>query len=379
MKNKVILVAVAILLVTNYATAVHYEVIDLGTVSAFNTTPEESTAYSINDNGQIVGWSGGTHATLFDSTGNGNNIYLGSFSTTDSACLGRANSINNNGQIVGRATGVHTGGATLFDPTGNYDNLYLGGLPAQTQSSGMAYSINDSGQIVGWANLYSESTGIYYSHAAIFDGTGNGNNIALGTLGGTRSNARAINNNGIIVGYATLNSSSLRATVFDNTGMGNNIDLGTLGGDYSIAFAINDNDQIVGHAFNEDDNNHAVLYDAINGNIDLGTLGGANSSANGINDIGQIVGSAWDDQSQVHATLFDSTGNGQNISLNSLIDPALGWNLVIANDINNNGQVVGWGINPDGYNRAFLLTPVPEPTTLLLLGLGGLLIRKRQL
>jgi hypothetical protein len=48
----------------------------------------------------------------------------------------------------------------------------------------------------------------------------------------------------------------------------------------------------------------------------------------------------------------------------------LGWTLTIAYSINNNGWIVGSGINPDGYSRAYLL--IPEPATLSILALGVL-------
>jgi probable HAF family extracellular repeat protein len=66
-------------------------------------------------------------------------------------------------------------------------------------------------------------------------------------------------------------------------------------------------------------------------------------------------------------------GIGQTMQdLNSLIAPAPGWTLVEATAINDRGQIVGFGVNPDGQGRAFLLTPTPEPCTLALLAGGAI-------
>jgi probable HAF family extracellular repeat protein len=54
----------------------------------------------------------------------------------------------------------------------------------------------------------------------------------------------------------------------------------------------------------------------------------------------------------------------------------------VATAINDNGQIVGEGIDPGGNQEAFLLTPdpVPEPATLGLLALGiGVLFAGRKL
>jgi hypothetical protein len=57
------------------------------------------------------------------------------------------------------------------------------------------------------------------------------------------------------------------------------------------------------------------------------------------------------------------------LDLNDLIDPALGITLTVAQRINDRGQIMANGYG--GTSRigdVFLLTPVPEPSTLALLG-----------
>jgi hypothetical protein len=56
-------------------------------------------------------------------------------------------------------------------------------------------------------------------------------------------------------------------------------------------------------------------------------------------------------------------------NLNSLIDTASGWTITDATDINDLGQIVGYGTNLSGQSDFVLLTPIssPEPSTLALL------------
>ncbi len=54
-----------------------------------------------------------------------------------------------------------------------------------------------------------------------------------------------------------------------------------------------------------------------------------------------------------------------------------GWTLSEAWNISDDGlTIVGYGNNPDGYTEAWIAT-VPEPATLLLLGLGVVMSRKK--
>lgn len=339
-KYTILLLAMVVFSAGTVLAEILYDVIDLG----------EGKAYSINDLGQIVGRDG-SQATLFDTTGAGNNINLGTLGGNDSL----ARSINNNGQIVGNAKAGSTQCATLFDITGSGSNINLGGLVGDNNGgAGSAYSINDTGQIVGYTN---RSGGV---EAILFNKIVGGNNIRLTYH---VSSAYSINNNGQIVGQSDNGSGDTEACLFNPMGGEIETYLGTLGGPYSKAFSINDNGQIVGSARNSTGYMRATLFDITGSgnNVNLGTLDGDYSIANSINDTGQIVGNAVTAADDMKATLFDVTGSGANIDLNTLIDPSLGWDLTVANCINDNGWIVGYGINPDGYRNAYLLTPVPEP------------------
>jgi probable HAF family extracellular repeat protein len=77
-----------------------------------------------------------------------------------------------------------------------------------------------------------------------------------------------------------------------------------------------------------------------------------------------------------HAFIYDDSSMKD---LNTLLDSsgAAGWTLMYAEDINENGQIVGLMKSSSGLAsyHAFLLTPVPEPSTIafLITGAFGLL------
>jgi len=147
------------------------------------------------------------------------------------------------------------------------------------------------------------------------------------------------------------------------------IDLGTLGGDgsESQAAALNDAGVVVGWSGTATGDIHAFRYE--NGMMtDLGVLsGGANSYATGINHTGQIVGKSYTTSSGLlHAFLY------QNEVMTDLgVLP--GGDYSYATGINNSGEIVGKAGTVSG-SRAFLysngnmtdlgLPPDPLPSTL---------------
>lgn len=334
-------------------------------------------AYSINNNGQIVGSSyndvGKLRATLFDASGVGNNRNL-------SPCLtggeySQALSINDSGLIVGYANVFSPEDCTimfrafLFDSTGDGNNIQLGG------NRTLAECINNNNVIGGYA-VYAAQNG-----ATLFDISGNGANTDLGTLEGFMDGTIfSMNDNDVAVGYASASSGHTKAALFDTTGNGNHKCLGTLGGEDSGARFINDHNQIVGWAYDTMGQQKATLFDSsgMGCNVNLAPANDDASTAWCTNNASQIVGWTDDSTGKRYATLFDATGGGNNIDLNDAIDPSLGWSLQIAYSINDSGWIVGYGINPEGQQHAFLLQPVPEPATLCLFAFGAVALWRRR-
>lgn len=337
-------VALACLLaVPTTAIAARYTITDLGAL----TGATFSIASAINDHGHVTGYfeiaGGVNHAFVYD----GSMHDLGPGQGTD---------INNLGQVTG-----------FYSPAWNVTHAFfydgqmhdLGSLGDDSYSyDSYGYGINDQGQVTGFSELR------FGQHAFLHDGSMHD----LGTFNGNYSGGRAINNQGHITGNAaTWHDNAMRAFYFDGTMH----DLGTLGGTDSEGLSINDNGVITGRSYLVDDAYyHAFLYD---GSMhDLGTLGGKRSEGHGINNSGQVVGTSHvSDSSTTRAFLYES-GAGM-VDLNSLIDPSLGWDLRVAYSINNLGLIVGSGVIGD-QAHAFLLTPVPEPSSGLLAAVATLLL-----
>ncbi|MET0855275.1 MAG: PEP-CTERM sorting domain-containing protein [Telluria sp.] len=316
--------------------------------------PQDFYASAINNAGQIVGTAAGGAAIWTDTS----TTYLSSILPGSEGLA-----INSQGDIAGRF-GIHgfaySGGVVRDIDTG----------PFRSWASG----INDAGRVTGTVrNIEPFVPASAFVHV-------DGALTTILTFGTYIDFGNAINNAGQITGFASMQSGDFgnpdrNAFLYDFFGDVTN--LGSLGGAVSEGNDLNDAAQVVGwSATSLADEERPFLY-TDGAMIDLGSLGGLSGRAHGINNAGMVVG-----MSDVGGgTAFDYHGflyaNGQMVDLNTLIDPAAGWRVVSATDINDAQQILGkacLGASSDCRSvRLDLLAPIPEPGAWLML-LAGLAV-----
>jgi len=103
--------------------------------------------------------------------------------------------------------------------------------------------------------------------------------------------------------------------------------------------------------------------------------------ASGINRIGEMIGVASFGNDLPGAIYYPSIASNA-VLLSELVDNLKEWRLESATDINDSGEITGWGYDygVDHSLRVFKLTPtvqVPEPSTWLIFGVGSLWIFRK--
>jgi probable HAF family extracellular repeat protein len=295
---------------------------------------------------------------------------------------------NDSGQVT---IPLSTGRALIYDGTRIVDLGTLGG------STAGAIDINNAGQVVGASSLPGDPPNVPgvdpFTHAFLWSRkTGM---IDLGTLGGTRSGATAINERGQVAGFSFSANSATHAFrwspafgledigllpgsadspgtytfatdisesgLVTGTGLNVNrdqrgfvwtrktglIELGTFGGTLSDAGIVNAHDQVVGAAIVPGNVGHAFIWDARNGQQDLGTGRASESYPIDINDRGQVVGALVYSPVTQHGFSWTRASGIVDIG-------TLGGNVSDVFDVNDKGDVVG-GSNTavDTPRRAF--------------------------
>ena len=189
--------------------------LDLGTLGSNTINHARSDGYTINNSGQVAGWS--------QTSGSGEQSFRysgGVMSSIDTASSSsNAYDINNLGQV----TGVRNNHAYFY----NGSMLQLGTLTGGTVSLGTG--INDNGTIVGWGNVTGGT-----QHAFVYS---SGVMTDIGMLpGASNSSAAAINNAGLVVGTSTVSGTNhaflYNGTTMTDLGVGTAMDINSMmGGD----------------------------------------------------------------------------------------------------------------------------------------------------
>jgi uncharacterized membrane protein len=230
--------------------------------------------------------------------------------------------------------------AVRFKTDGTVENL--GTLGGQFS---LAWEVTRAGKIVGDAGTNPNSTDW---HAFLWE-----EGVGMTDLvpGSADSHARDVNEFDVVAGYLGTN----HAFRWDaGSGLA---DLGAPSG-YPNAFAygINGAGQLCGSASTATGNaERFVRYtDGVGWEV-LGGVGQHNLSYK-INDFGQVVGTGVVSGFLSNAALY-TDGFGL-LDLNTLIDPALGFSLRAAFDINERGQITGFGqVAATGETHAYRLDP----------------------
>lgn len=191
--------------------------------------------------------------------------------------------INQSGRFVGRyRDGIHYSQAFA----GSLDGSFVT-LQNDSQRYGLAFDINNAGLAVGSVELT-----VSTQHAAIWNAQ-TGALQDIGTLGGRYATAKAINEQGTVVGNSNVidgfNQTS-HAFIYRSgvmTQMAGNLDFG----DGSGATSINNRGQTLGWFVNNASGAglQTFLHSASGGAVSLASLGVAPNTEARINDYGQIV------------------------------------------------------------------------------------------
>ncbi|AFZ01099.1 DUF3466 family protein [Calothrix sp. PCC 6303] len=330
-----------------------YSITNLGVLGTDADGRDNSQAYGINNNGQVVGSSSTTRFQrpfIWDRQ-NGLKIIADSQSIESPFGESVATGINDKSQVIGLSvTGRQTIYSFLWDAKNGIQRVEA--LPTQpTLLYERAYDINNKGEVVGSSDIIGGTRGFLYDSA-------NPQNpvMDLGIFGLNEYNYAFTIPYGINDLSEVVGSSDGKVFLWDRTqGLQ---DLGLSG----TAYDINNSSQVVGVTLI---NNQGIAFiREKNGNLQtLGVLGsGGNgetlSIAYDINEKGQVIGTSTSALGN-RPVLWE---NNAIADLNNLIPSNSGWNLDTVTAINDQGLIVGTG-RIDGKTRAFLLTPksVPEP------------------
>jgi len=337
-----------------------YKFIDLHS----STSYPYSEAFAINDLNQVVGqeWvrterGAWQTAALWDAE-SGSKTYL---IAPKAGLTTIAKDINNKGDIVIYANEQLN--QNVFGYLYRDGSLSHLSLPPGLLKSVLNLNLNESGSFIGDTARYTTTLWSNASNPVVFN---------IGAI--------SINDKNQMVGKTGSGLDTSAALFYgDHT-----IDIGKGYSwiKYAEAVDINDNGLVVAYGFGESGGYKSFIWE----NGETRPLQGGKSIAHSLNDHGIVVGEQFvgleageNFHLSTRAVIWDGYHQYQ---LNDFLDQETkdaGWILITANDINNNGWVVGEAFNIlNGSIHAYalstdeMLSPIPEPSTYLMLlaGLG---------
>jgi probable HAF family extracellular repeat protein len=354
---------------------VSYKVTDLGTMNNGNL----GCAMNVNNHGWtevMYGTLAPFSDSLFGTLVQGRAAIDVDGLKIDLGTLGGPNSWMNWGQINDRGETVGFSETSVPDPNGEdicgfgtgltcrpflWQHGHMRALPTIGGNNGQASGINKHGQIAGFAETRVVDSGCppYKTTSPVLWEKGKAQ--PLPTVGSDPDGvAYGINDQGQAVGYSGTCTAALHAVLWQN---GTASPLPDLGFPRSnLAWGINDQGQIVGQVRSSDGTTKYPTLWQNDTMTNLGLLpGDFGASASGINNQGQVVGSAWDSNfNWSHGFIWQ---NGVLTDLNTLFPASSNLYAVMANKINDRGQISGMAIVLSGPHagkeiHAFLATPV---------------------
>lgn len=319
-----------------------------------------NVAMAINNHGEIVGnvWLPNHLAGYFWSNKKGVQLLPPSRFHQST----NVHDINERGDVTGWSRNEQDDAVPTIWINGNKPRqlLTLGG------SEGIGFGLNDRRDLVGHTlpndYTYRHQATVWLKNKAPLNPDPDNH---------TRSMAIDINNSGVVIGY-TWHLGYPRAFTWSEDNGFNRIHAPN-DRNYLRPYAINNSGWFTGITRDRTQITRPVLVNP-DGEVRLIIHENLHATGLGINDHNTIVGEIGIYATDMHAMVWDEL-NGMR-DLNNLIDPLSGWSLTRAYDINNRGQIVGRGIF-EGQTRGFLLTPIPEPATLLIYLTGSTLCTVR--
>lgn len=385
------LLASAITIAMSSTMAAPYEIIDLGKIEGGTN----SVAFGINNSGEVVGYGDGPIVT--DEDGNSGREYSShaiqfkdgaamDLGALDRAIASFAFAINDNGNIIGYSgeTTTETNDEGVeTDVSDNFAVLYNAGIVTkvgglESLSNVRAFDLNNNGYAIGIGitDVDPEDDIVPVERGFIVNALTGEGFLSIGALSDSalrQSYPLSINDNGTIVGWAEIEEGAIISARGFMTNMSDPtvlVELPNLGTPLTMARDVNNNDVIVGMVRTASNTVKTVAF-VYNPNSDseLTQLPFFesrydNSIANAINDSNQIVGQALVSvpTSGINTGFLYEDGTLKN--LNDQIPCDSGWRIDNATNINNNGEIVGFGLRSvvtDGVTsnelRAFKLMP----------------------